>query len=720
MYKDIIATIIGVLIVLLTIILILYLPDSGGENGSSVIGGAFLFCSLLIFLAESGEFDTLDYYFFTIAFIGLTGICLVVVAIWILDVYPQNKSSFNLLFATICTTPIVLLIFRTLFPFIQDSSLQIKLRKIIIITTHCLSLITVFYIGYLDIDSYISGRHELSSRISPILSFFTFFIVSPFIYILNTIYIKNSFFSNIGGLDDAIFFLRSFNISYKKETEVIKTLKTKYTEIYRVGNPHLLINRNPHCITIFLQSNDWKAEVRKMITKSKYIFVLISSSNSNPKQINDNNYFITEGLLWEALSNYDQVEKFIYYIDDFDRFDICKVKESHNLQNHQLFLAIESINKEIIKHKVQRPSCCSFIIANNTIIYSFDLMSLIDHINYDINPYVYECYLYSNSFESENETAQKKDTRKNITLQCSSQSRNDTSPSLFFTLKHVQKEINSAEFSPSGKYILTTQDKSINCWDIQKGDLLYTLKENTRFAHFSPDGNTFLTSSYPKEKIKIWDTESGRILKVFNKQDNGTNISAFFNPNGNSVLSTSWDDFIYLWDIESCKIIRKIKVHNPVYASFSPDGKTIISIDSSYIVRLFDSSTGKIKQELHTSKWRSLTRIGPVFFSPDGNLILTVVFSQIHLYDSKTSNLINSFSIDHNYSFIFASFSPDSKKIVAATDDNSRQIIVWNIEEGSEHIIGSHKSIKMVQFNHDGTQIISCGDDYNVKIWNIN
>ncbi|MEH1839323.1 MAG: ribosome assembly protein 4, partial [Nostoc sp.] len=95
--------------------------------------------------------------------------------------------------------------------------------------------------------------------------------------------------------------------------------------------------------------------------------------------------------------------------------------------------------------------------------------------------------------------------------------------------------------------------------------------------------------------------------------------SASFSPDGKRILTASLDNTARVWDI-SGKLIAELKGHTQAVtsASFSPDGKRILTASLDNTARVWDIS-GKQIAELkgHT---------GPVYsasFSPDGKRILT-------------------------------------------------------------------------------------------------
>jgi WD40 repeat protein len=114
--------------------------------------------------------------------------------------------------------------------------------------------------------------------------------------------------------------------------------------------------------------------------------------------------------------------------------------------------------------------------------------------------------------------------------------------------------VNSAEFGPNGRFILTaSSDKLVRVWDANNGDLVIDpLKHSTpvQSAHFSPDGKRILTAS--GSAIRVWDAESGEPLT--DSLDGGVSLlSAQCSPDGERVLTVSADGEARVWDFSPTK-----------------------------------------------------------------------------------------------------------------------------------------------------------------------
>ncbi|MEM6752517.1 MAG: WD40 repeat domain-containing protein, partial [Cyanobacteria bacterium P01_C01_bin.38] len=104
---------------------------------------------------------------------------------------------------------------------------------------------------------------------------------------------------------------------------------------------------------------------------------------------------------------------------------------------------------------------------------------------------------------------------------------------------------------------------------------------------FSPDGK-MLASASGDNSVKLWDTNTGKLIKTLTGHTNFVN-GVSFSPDGKMLASASADNSVKLWDTNTGKQIKTLTRHtNQVWSvSFSPDGKMLASASADYTVRLW-------------------------------------------------------------------------------------------------------------------------------------
>ncbi|MEW5805098.1 MAG: hypothetical protein AB1847_23695 [bacterium] len=119
---------------------------------------------------------------------------------------------------------------------------------------------------------------------------------------------------------------------------------------------------------------------------------------------------------------------------------------------------------------------------------------------------------------------------------------------------------------------------------------------------------------------RVWDVASGKPVSEPLHHEGGI-YSASFSPDGRWVVTASWDHTARIWDAASGKPINEPLWHeNDVQtARFSPDGRWVVTASSDHTACVWDAASGKPVSE-------PLRHEGAVYsarFSPDGQWVVT-------------------------------------------------------------------------------------------------
>jgi hypothetical protein len=96
-------------------------------------------------------------------------------------------------------------------------------------------------------------------------------------------------------------------------------------------------------------------------------------------------------------------------------------------------------------------------------------------------------------------------------------------------------------------------------------------------AQFSPDGQRVVTASWD-HTARVWDAATGKALSEPMKHDDGV-VSAQFSPDGQRVVTASWDHTARVWDAATGKALSEPMKHDNEVGSaqFSPDGQRVVT-----------------------------------------------------------------------------------------------------------------------------------------------
>ncbi len=217
-------------------------------------------------------------------------------------------------------------------------------------------------------------------------------------------------------------------------------------------------------------------------------------------------------------------------------------------------------------------------------------------------------------------------------------------------------------------------------------------------AAFSPDGNRIVTAS-GDQTARIWDAATGAAIGAPLRGHKGDVFSAAFSPDGKSIVTASADRTARRWDAATGDAIGEpLMGHNAaVYSvAFSPDGKRIVTASEDGTARIWDAETGKpIGEPMNVNgvadglapetRRRIIIRYSVLSaaFSPDGKRIVTASDDNTaRLWDAATGEAIGAPLRGHNERVLCAAFSPDGKRIVTASMDGTARI--WDAETGKQ------------------------------------
>jgi WD40 repeat protein/class 3 adenylate cyclase len=280
--------------------------------------------------------------------------------------------------------------------------------------------------------------------------------------------------------------------------------------------------------------------------------------------------------------------------------------------------------------------------------------------------------------------------------------------------------IAAAAFSPDGKLVFTGGGEgAAQLWDANTGKKLHDFIGHTDVlnygASFSPDGKYLVTGSWDAS-IRLWNVQTGEQIREFTGDIKLVN-SVEFSPDGRYVVSDG-NDGVLLWDAQTGDNIRKFGEIPGYRATFSPDGKYVLTAASGTAdrkARLWDTSTGQLIREYESASGVMTS----VDFSPDGKYIITGGdVSIVNLWDVQTGQNLRKF-IGDTSGIYTATFSPDGKTIATAGLDSTARL--WDVKTGQElrRFVGHTAPVEIVTFSPDGNYILTGSDDGTAMLWDV-
>jgi WD40 repeat protein len=158
--------------------------------------------------------------------------------------------------------------------------------------------------------------------------------------------------------------------------------------------------------------------------------------------------------------------------------------------------------------------------------------------------------------------------------------------------------IRIANFSPDGTQVLTAteaDDGAVRLWNAATGELVVPPIRQPwiRTAVFSPSGLLIGTGSL--EGGRLWDSQTGRPLgPLWANRESGGSGDVAFSPDGKLFLAVDGRT-LWLRSVQSGEQVGASMRHDDVIssASFSSDGKRILTASHDRSVRIWDANTGR-------------------------------------------------------------------------------------------------------------------------------
>jgi len=348
------------------------------------------------------------------------------------------------------------------------------------------------------------------------------------------------------------------------------------------------------------------------------------------------------------------------------------------------------------------------------------------------------------------------------------------------TLKGHTAPVTCVAFSPDGKRIVSgSHDRTVILWDAQASQEALNLlghKSQVACVAISPDGQRLASAAgdwgvggaprYVNGELRIWEAKSGRVAFNREGQASGVTCVAFspdgkylasgsgvwdeqqkqyasgeiqlrdpttgeerarysghassvlclaFSPDGRLLASAGFDGAIKVWDVEAAREAFTLPGHAKWVTSlaFSSDGQRLASGGFDEVVKVWD-----VRARAEARSWPMAGIVAGVSFNPEGDKLAACGYynSGVQVWETVTGRPV--LTLKGHSGFVTAvAFSPDGKRIVTTSEDNTLRL--WETEAGQEVLTlkGHTNIVRSVAFSRDGKRIISGGWDKTVRVW---
>jgi WD40 repeat protein/serine/threonine protein kinase len=275
----------------------------------------------------------------------------------------------------------------------------------------------------------------------------------------------------------------------------------------------------------------------------------------------------------------------------------------------------------------------------------------------------------------------------------------------------------AAKFTPSGDDVLTIGGNDARLWDGTSRQQIVRFGPHGAVADvdLSPDGQLLVTGSWD-QSAKIWDVASGVAIRKLAGGHTDYVNSVQFSPDGKLVLTASDDGTARLWDVSSGKPVEPVfRGHQGrvIQARFNHDGTQILTSGSDKTARIWDVQSVEEKHSLVGHEWAVLCGD----FSTDGQRVITGSEDNTAIIWDANSGEILLRLAGHTDRVMAVAFSPDGTRALTGSQDNL--VKLWDAHTGKEilTITGHGEEITSVGFSEDGRDVLSSSRDGKTIVW---
>lgn len=245
---------------------------------------------------------------------------------------------------------------------------------------------------------------------------------------------------------------------------------------------------------------------------------------------------------------------------------------------------------------------------------------------------------------------------------------------------------------------------------------------------FGPDGESVLTVG----GNGAWLWQPGQAAPTMSFTPHGAVSTVRISPDGQSVLTGSWDNSLKLWHRESGRTERKLPAahRGPVNgAAWSPDGARFLTVSDDQTALVWNAASGAVEQTLrgHTARVRA-----GVFF-PGGRHAITVGDDAIaRIWDVAAGNIVRelpaaaapltSVAIQEPLPTMIARAAPEKLFFVIGSADNTARLWEYPPDHPEQaapraELTGHTAAVTCVDVSADGQRVLTGSIDATVKLW---
>jgi WD40 repeat protein len=282
-------------------------------------------------------------------------------------------------------------------------------------------------------------------------------------------------------------------------------------------------------------------------------------------------------------------------------------------------------------------------------------------------------------------------------------------------------DVRTAEFSPAGNFIVTTDSTgAARIWDAYTGQRYASWQgpgqAQVLSAQFSPDGRSVLTQLTDQTAV-LWDAMTGSVVKVY--PGFGVELTlARFSSSGDRLLAGGADGNVYMWHTRggSDPLTLRSALGRITAVEWSPDDGRVLATGTAGVA-VWDARTG---EQLFTTSHATANQ--PAYgaslhahFSPDGSQVAVAASGYVRLLDARTGQLIQTLNGALPGSSSDAEYSPNRADHLLFANG-----ILWDAWSGQA--LGYYDMMwgyEEALFSPNGSYLVTYDAPSRLSVWDV-